>query len=270
MPQTARQLITKSFYLSGIVSRGFQTVEGDKLFDGLDLLNSILSFKTVDNRKIPYFTEYNFDTIIGQEKYFIPGLVSCETFTWLLNSSSSQEFMITEDAEDEMITEHDELMITELSSDINPNGIRMPMRSLERIAYFSIPRIENINSLPSYYHIERCMGGANAFIYPLPNAIYPFTMYGKFSLQEVNENDDLELTFDKFFIEYLRYLLASYICEFYEIDVPNSVLRRLSTYESQMKDISPIDFSMNKTSSLGSSLNIDPYILANLSNGWWP
>jgi hypothetical protein len=236
MPTTARQLITKSFYLSGIVSRDLQTVSGSKLLDGLDLLNSILSFKTVDNGKIPYFIEYNFNTVTGQEKYFIPGLVSCETLTWLLNTN-----------------------------------VRMPMQSKERVAYFGIPRVQDITSLPYCYHIEKCLGGSNLFIYFIPNQIYPFTMYGKFSLEEVEDADtDLELTFDKFFIEYIRYLLASYICEFYEIDVPSAIFRRLSEYESQMKDRSPIDFSMKKRSTLGTRNCPDIYGIANLGNGWGP
>ena len=234
MPTTARQLITKSFYLSGVVSRDLQVLEGSQLLDGLDLLNAILSFKTVDNRKIPYFVDYNFNTVPGVEKYFIPGLVSCETLTYLINE------------------------------------VRYAMRSLERVEYFEYFRVQNVNSLPSVYHIERCLGGANLFMYFLPNAIYPFTMYGKFSLQEVDEDTDLELSFDKFFIEYMRYLLASYICEFYEIDVPASVFRRLSEYEDQIKDTSPIDFSMKKLSTLQTYGGPDIYAIANLGNGWGP
>jgi hypothetical protein len=217
MPTTTRQLITKSLYLSGLVARDFQTISGSELRDTHDLLNSILSFKAIDSRKIPYFEERQFPTVIvpsPQEKYFIPGLISVETLTYELNSA------------------------------------RIPMRSVERYDYFNTYRIATLPNLPSVYHVEKCIGGANIFLYPLPNSVYIFTMYANFRLMEVTIDQDLELTFDKFYIEYLRYLLASYVCDFYEISLPIAVQRRLDEYESEMVDTSPVDFTMKKVSTL--------------------
>jgi hypothetical protein len=214
MPTTTRELITKSLYLSGLVARDFQTVPGSKLRDSHELLNSILSFKTIDSRKIPYFEELQFLTIAGQEKYFISGLISVETLTYELNSA------------------------------------RIPMRSTERYDYFNTYRISMLPNLPSVYHVEKCMGGANIFLYPIPNIVYTFTMYANFRLMEVTIDQDLELTFDKFYIEYLRYLLASYICDFYEVSLPMPVQKRLDEYEAEMLDTSPVDFTMKKVSTL--------------------
>ena len=45
MPYLAQTLITRSWYLSGIVARGAQTVTGDQITDGLMMLNALLDFK---------------------------------------------------------------------------------------------------------------------------------------------------------------------------------------------------------------------------------
>jgi hypothetical protein len=185
MPTTTRELITKSWHLSGIVARDLQVVSGSEIDDGLSLLNSLLAFKTVDQSKIPYYDKYDFtaitDSVPGtnDEKYFIPGLIECETLTFTIGT------------------------------------VRYSMAPLARKEYFGRPRANNVRSLPYSYHIERAKGGANLYMYYLPSTTYPFEMYGNFSLKSVTLDQDLSLTLDDFYIEYLRYLLASYMCEFY-------------------------------------------------------
>jgi hypothetical protein len=240
MPTTTRELITKSWYLSSIVARDIQTVEGSKLLDGLDLLNSLLAFKTADQAKIPYYDKFTFtaitDSIPGtnNEKYFIPGLIECETLTFTIGT------------------------------------VRYSMSPLERKNYFGRPRANNVASLPYCYHIERCLGGSNLFMYYLPSTTYPFEMYGSFSLNSVTIDQDLSLTLDKFYIEYLRYLLAAYMCEYYEIDFPNSARARLEEYENLMIDISPQDFSLQKLTTLSARRRPGFYGMANLGVGYIP
>lgn len=240
MPMTTRELITKSWYLSGIVSRDLQTVEGSKLLDGLDLLNSLLAFKTADQSKIPYYDKFTFtaitDSVPGSnnEKYFIPNLIECETLTFTIGS------------------------------------VRYSMFPMERKEYFGRPRANNVTSLPYCYRIERSLGGADLYMYYLPSTTYPFEMYGSFSLNNVTIDQDLSLTLDKFYLEYLRYLLASYMCEFYEVEFPIASRSRLEEYENLMVDVSAQDFSMQKMSTLSSRRRPGFYGMANLGVGYIP
>ena len=75
MPYTSSQLITYAYYLSGIVSRGTQTVTGEQLADGLDSLNMVIASKSVTYKHIPYFKSVDITANVGQEKYFIPNLL---------------------------------------------------------------------------------------------------------------------------------------------------------------------------------------------------
>ena len=79
MSYTARQLVTRSWFLSGIVARRLQSVTGDQATDGLFLLNALLDWKSVDVTLIPYETYFEFPAIPGQESYFIPNLLAIET-----------------------------------------------------------------------------------------------------------------------------------------------------------------------------------------------
>jgi hypothetical protein len=200
----------------------------------------LLAFKTVDQSKIPYYDKYDFtaitDSVPGtnDEKYFIPGLIECETLTFTIGT------------------------------------VRYSMAPLARKEYFGRPRANNVRSLPYSYHIERAKGGANLYMYYLPSTTYPFEMYGNFSLKSVTLDQDLSLTLDDFYIEYLRYLLASYMCEFYEIDFPGSARARLASYESLMTDISPQDFSLQKLSTLSARRRPGFYGMANLGVGYVP
>src|SRR5215470_3359836 len=78
----ARLLITRSWYLSGIVARGLQVPTGDQGVDGLFLLNALLNWKTIDTVLIPYWTYYTFNAVANQEKYFIPNLYAVESLTF--------------------------------------------------------------------------------------------------------------------------------------------------------------------------------------------
>jgi hypothetical protein len=155
MGYTVIQLINDAYYASGIVSREFQTVSGSQINDGLGFLNDILADKTIERDMIPYYLEYNFYAIEGQERYFIPNLEELETLVFFINN------------------------------------VRYQMREVDRKVYFGSARANNITSLPFNWHVERCPGGANLYLYFLPNVNYPMQAWGQFRLAQVSINQDL-------------------------------------------------------------------------------
>jgi hypothetical protein len=236
MTYTAKKLITKAYYLSGIASRTLQTVTADQLSEGLDLLNGLLAAKTAHQRLIPYFEEYSFPAVIGQEKYFIPGLIAVDTFVFYIGS------------------------------------VRFSMLELQRRDYFGSPRVDNVQSLPYNWHIERTIGGSNLFIYFVPNTNYPLRIVGKFGLDSItDENVDLSTIYDQYYIEYLRYALAEYICADNNITFQPQSQQKLNELEKILTDISPMDLSIKKMSTLTTTSDrCDIYLDANIAKGWRP
>jgi hypothetical protein len=232
MAYTTLQLINNAYYESGIVSRGFETVSGQQVNDGLLFLNDLIDDKTVDNGLIPYYLELDFNAIIGQEKYFIPNLINIDTFVFFIDT------------------------------------VRYQTENRGRREYFGASRANNIQSLPGSWHMERCFGGANLFIYFLPDQNFPLTVWGQFRLQEVVINQDLSLTLDRFYINYLRYDLAVRLCAEYNYSVPPGVQK---AYQKYVDDISkksgPMDLNLIKLSSLQRRGSIN-YGQVNIGHGW--
>lgn len=235
MPYTVRQLVTKAWYLSGIVSRELQTVSGAQITEGVDLLNALLAIKTANSRLIPYYSQpFNVTLVTGQEKYYVPNLISVETLTFFIGT------------------------------------IRYSMLETDRVTYFGSPRVNDITALPYNWHLERTLGGANIFIYFLPaDTLNPLQLVGKFSLGNVTVDQDLLLTLDQFYVEYLRYALTEYICNDYNISVTPQTANKLAEYEQVITDISSFDFTIQKQSTLQQSTSIN-YGDVNLGKGWRP
>lgn len=231
MPYTTSQLISRAYFLSGIVRKDLETVSGQKLTEGLELLNELLDVKSANQRLIPYFKNYEFSAVPDQEEYFIPDLVLCETFTFYINN------------------------------------VRYPMSLKQRKEYFGSSRAENVTSLPNEWHIERCLNGSNLYIYFKPDQNYPMSIWGKFSLEEVTLFQDLLLTYDRFYLVYLRYALAEYICQEYNFPFQPQNEKKLTEYENILIDISPMDMTLVRRSMFNQRSNIN-YGIANLSNGW--
>ncbi len=231
MARTVTSLIVDAYYLSGVVSEGLQTVSGSQLHKGLKLLNGFLSIKSVNERLIPYFTSYEFNGIIGQEKYFIPGLISVETLTF------------------------------------NYSTVRWSMVQTTRVKYQGSSRPEGINSLMQEYYVERCLGGANIFMYFFPDMDYPLTIWGKFSLSSAVLNQDLSKSLDDFYLEYLKYGLASYICQDQNITFQPQNRAQLDQMEQVFLDISVPDLSVKKISGLSRRGN-SIWGQVNLGHGW--
>jgi hypothetical protein len=233
MSYTVAELITKAFNLSGVVSQNLQVLSGEQQSNGLDLLNAVLSFKMSDGLLIPYYQLYPMTLVVDQELYFIPNLISIETMTF------------------------------------NIGPIRYSMTETARKKYFGSPRIDNTSSLPFTYHPERTLNGTNVYLYFLPNGDYPANIYGKFALGNVTFNQDLEGTFDDFYIEYLRYALAEHICSEYAIEFPPIQLNKLRSYETRLRSTSPADLEMVKYSTMNNAPGIN-YGDVNIGLGWRP
>lgn len=233
MAYTALQLITRAYYLSQVVSRELQTVSGVQVTDGLYLLNAILDSKSSDLREIPYYQQYDFPTIQGQEKYFIPGLISVDTMTF------------------------------------NIGDVRYAMSEETRASYFGQYRIDNIQSLPFQYRMERELDGMNVYMYFVPSQVFLMKIWGKFSLTEVSLNTDLSLLYDFYYIEFLRHDLARWICNEYGATLPDGVMQNLAILEKKVMDISPPDLSLHNLNYFGNSPGLS-WAVINLSGGWLP
>ncbi len=232
MAYTTLELINNAYYEAGIVSRGYETVGGQQATDGLEFLNDIIADKTVENNMIPYYQEYDFPAVIGQERYFIPDLISIDTFVFFIDT------------------------------------VRYQTENRGRREYFGSSRADNIQSLPGSWHMERCFQGANLYIYFKPNEAFPLTIWGQFRLSQVTINQDLSLTLDRFYINYLKYDLAVRLCTEYNFSVPPGVMKQLQKYiDNISKKSGPLDLKLIKLSSLQRRGGIN-YASVNLGHGW--
>jgi hypothetical protein len=233
MAYLASTLIERSYYLSQILARDLQTVIGSMQADGLFLLNELLDEKSSDLQLIPYYNQYTFNTVQGTESYFVPNLTEADTVTF------------------------------------NIGDVRFSMNELTRKEYFSTPRVDDLQALPFSYRIERCLGGSNIYLYFVPNQAYVVKIWGKFALTDVTLNTDLSLTYDGFYISYLRHYLASKICSEFGDTFPESAQKEFMRIEKKLKSISPADLSINKRSFFTTNSTFD-WQFVNLSQGYWP
>lgn len=231
MAYLTSQLINRACFLSGVVARGYEEVTADQLNDGLEMLNAIISFKTADQKLIPYFQEYDFTAVVGQEQYFVPDLVNAETFTY------------------------------------NIGPVRYACYPQSRKQYFGNYRVDNINSLIFQWHSERTFNGSNIYIYFLPSQAFALKLWGKFSLSDVTLYQDLSLTLDLYYIEYLRYALAEYICQEYNLTFSPQSQQKLDEFERKLISISPPDLTQQKISMYQPNYSLN-YGIINLSGGW--
>ncbi len=233
MAYTALQLITRSYYLSQIVSRNLQVVTGDQVTDGLYLLNALLDYKSTDLRLIPYFQRYTFNAVQGQESYYIPNLLMVDDLTF------------------------------------NIGEVRYSLIENTRAEYFAGPRVDNIQSLPYCYRIERELGGLRIYLYFVPQDAYVMKLSGKFALSEVALQTDMSLTYDTYYIEYLRYALAAEICEEWGATFPDQSKMKFMAMEKKLMEVSPPDLSINKRAYFGSH-SIFGWQEINLYKGYLP
>ncbi len=233
MAYTALQLITRAFYLSQIVSRQLQTPDGEQIADGLYLLNSLLDFKGTDLRLIPYFTKTSLTLTANTEKFFVPNLYFIDSMTF------------------------------------NIGVVRYPMQDVSRKEFFATARVDDIANLPWSYRAERVLGGMDIYIYFLAGQDYPATIMGKYALTDVTLTTDLTTLYDTYYIEYLRYGLASYICSEWGTTFPDESKAMLAKMEKKLLDVSPADLTIMKVSYFNRGPTVD-WQTVNIGKGWFP
>lgn len=162
MSYTVQTLITRSWYLSGIVARNLQTIAGDQLTDGLMLLNALLDYKQIETDLIPYWTYIEMPLVGGQEFYYLPNIAAIELATF------------------------------------NIGVVRYPMQDTHRRGYFGTSRVDNIQTLPFNWNFNRGEGGGTLALYFLPQANYPLKMMVKFFLSDVTLQQDLTNIFSPY------------------------------------------------------------------------
>lgn len=234
MAYLTSNLVTDSYYLSGIVSRDFENVTASQITDGLNALNDIISERTVDESTIPYTDKYTFNAVQGTSEYYIENLIDIDTFTFFIGS------------------------------------VRYQTRNQQRQDYFGSFRPMGIQSLPLNWHMERELGGARLFLYFVPDTNYPLEIWGSFRLLQVTLFQDLSLTLDRFYTNFLKFLLAQRLCDIFGYKVPQNVVAQLEKYYEWIDSTTNVmDLKTQKISSLGGSGAIN-WAVVSLNNGWWP
>lgn len=234
MAYTAQTLITRSWYLSGIVARNLQTPTGDQITEGLMLLNALLAWKGIQIKLIPYWT-YNtsYTAVAGQEAYFIENCVAIESVTF------------------------------------NIDVVRYAMDSTSRQQYFASTRVDNISSLPFNWNFNRSKGGGTLYMYFLPAGSYPLKIMGKFGFDEVTLQTDMSLVYDNSYIEYLRYALADYMCSEYGVEMAPRSLELYKRIEHMLMNVEPPDLTTKKSTILADAAGLN-YGDVNIGHGWRP
>lgn len=226
--------ISEAYYLSSIVSRDFETPTGSQMSDGLRLLNEILADRTIDNGTIPYTSKLTMPAVAGQSTYTLANMINLEVFVFYIDS------------------------------------IRYQTRNQQRQEFFGSFRATAIQSLPFEWHFERNLGGGTLYLYFIPDIAYPLEMWGTFRLSSVTEFQDLSLTLDQFYINFLTYLLADRLCQFNSFMVPADISKQIAKYYQWInKSTNVMDLRQQKLSSLNSGTAIN-YGIVNLSGGWVP
>ena len=234
MAYLTSELITNAYYISNIVSREFETPTGAQTSEGLSVLNDLIGDKTADNSMIPYSDKYTFNAVAGTDEYFIENLIYADTFTFYIDA------------------------------------VRYQTRNQQRQEFFGSFRVVNIQSLPFNWHTEREKGGTRLFLYFVPDQDFPLEIWGSFSLAEVTLFQDLSLTLDRYYINFLKYELAVRLCKEYGYVVPPAVQQQLEEYYRWINaSTNTVDLKMQKLSTLSGGPAIN-WAFANLSNGWIP
>lgn len=233
MAYTALQLITRAYYLSQVVSRELQTVSQDQTTDGLYLLNALLAIKSTDTRHIPYYQRTTFNTVAGTEDYFVANLLNVDTLTF------------------------------------NVGQVRYSMNEFTRAQYFAQSRVDGIQSLPFSYRLERELGGTRIYMYFVPAAVYVIKISGKYAFAPVTLQTDLSLSYDAYYIEWMRHALAEYICAENGATFPDKAQQKYDEITKKIITVSPPDLSIQSANYFNHGFGLD-WQTINLTEGYVP
>ena len=117
--------------------------------------------------------------------------------------------------------------------------------------------------------MERTLGGSDIFLYFLPDQNYVVKIWGKFALTDVSLTTDLSLVYDTYYIEYLRYGLAEYICSEWGTTFPDESKKKYEEIRKKLMSISPADLSIQKQTFFNCHPALD-WQMVNIGRGWVP
>jgi hypothetical protein len=229
-----RQLITQAYYLAGIIWIDGEIPTGQQIDTGLNMLNGIISETAMDAILILYFTQQNFTAIVGQETYVIPNLIELSTLTF-----SQQD-------------------------------VRYQMSRQSINQYNGISRVNNLNSLPTHYYVQRQLNASKIFVYPFPNLPYEFQITGKFMNSQVTLDEVIDNVYDGFYCKWLQYRLAYELCQLYEKEMNTNTKTELDNLERRLNKTVGTDLSINKFNFIDRIPYKDPYLQANFPSAWYP
>jgi hypothetical protein len=229
-----RQLITNAYYLAGIIWIDGEIPTGQQINTGLNLLNGILGETSLDAVYISYFTHQQFVGVVGQEIYNIPGLIELSTMTF------------------------------------NIQDVRYQMTRMSINQYNGLARVNNLNSLPDRYYVERALNSSNIYVYPFPNQPYVFNMTGKFMVVPVTLDQVIDNTYDAYYCKWLTYRLGWELCQLYEKQMNPDAKTMLDGLERRINKNVGTDLSINKFSFVDRIPYKDPYYSANFPTAWYP
>jgi hypothetical protein len=175
-----------------------------------------------------------FPAIPGQAEYFIQDLMDLDIFVFYVQS------------------------------------IRYQTSNQQREQFRGSMRATGIQNLPWSWNFERELNGGRLSLYFIPDQAYPLEIWGEFRLTSVTMFQDLSLTLDRFYTNFLKFLLVERLCQFNSFKVPPDISAQVKKYYQWIDNkLNVIDLRQKKYSSLngGGSIN---YGLVNLSNGWVP
>jgi hypothetical protein len=201
MAKVALEVITDAFGLSQIYGEDFENLTDTQIRKGLQALSYVVSEKTYDDSNNPYYEKISFSMDYAQPSKFIDNLIGVSTLTFNLDS------------------------------------VRYAVSELTREEFDGSFRANQVYTLPLTYFMERAKGGGNIYVYPFPNQTYEFDLWGKFSLTSVTSlYQDLSLSFDDTYIDYLTFLTARRLCLTYSFEIPNTVTEEINRKEAIMSD----------------------------------
>lgn len=229
---TANQLINQAYNLSGIISLDFELPTGSQITTGLQILNNILNESSLDSVLIPYFTHQEFTCVPNQEIYNIPNLVELTSLTFFINN------------------------------------VRFPMTRDSLNRYWATGRVNNIDSLPFHYYVEKALNSSNIYLYFSPESNYVMQITGKFSISDLTQFDDVSLFYAPYYYKWLMYRLAAELCELYGRELPPQSIQRMNNLERRLNKMVGVDLTIDKYRMISRPPVNDLYAQANIGKGW--
>lgn len=225
-----RELITRAYYLSNVVGREYETVNGSQITDGLNLLNEMLASFSASQYIIPYDSHTVVASTPGISSFTVNNLVSCEDVTFKIDTTIYRMYQMT------------------------------------KRQYYGDFRVE-VDSLPYAYYPERVVSGTKINLYYMPtDSVDSFTVTGKYALNDVALADELNSTVGSVYQPFLIYSLAEWIGNFYQMPIKPNVQAKLKELTRQIKEMVPPDFSYKIQTTLSKQPGFN-YAIQNFG-GW--